>query len=104
MAVIRPVFDRPRDRGGVLPSRRRIGHHLLFADDDSIETVVRQLQQQRFDVEVQRTEDGRCSIVATHLMTPDSAVMEQVTEFFEDLASDHAGEYAGWIVLSTGRT
>jgi hypothetical protein len=42
--------------------------------------------------------------VATHLMTPDSAVMEQVTEFFEDLASDHAGEYAGWIVLSTGRT
>lgn len=37
-------------------------------------------------------------------MTPDSAVMEQVTEFFEDLAREHAGDYAGWIVLSEGRT
>jgi hypothetical protein len=103
MAVVRPVFDRPHDRGGVLPSRKRIGHHLLFANDDSIETVVRQLQRQRFDVEVRRNEDGRCTIVAGHLMTPDSAVMEQVTEFFEDLAREHAGEYAGWTVLSEVR-
>jgi hypothetical protein len=104
MAVVRPVFDRPHDRGGVSPARRRIGHHLLFASDDSIETVVRQLQRQRFDVEVWRNEDGRCTIVAAHLMTPESAVMELVTEFFEALARDHAGEYAGWIVSSESRT
>lgn len=103
MAVVRLVFDRPHDRGDVLPSRKRIGHHLLFATEDSIEAAVLQLQRQRFDVEVRRNEDGRCTIMAAHLITPASAVMEQVTEFFEDLAREHAGEYAGWSVLSEGR-
>jgi hypothetical protein len=101
MVVVRPVFDRVRDRGGVLPSRERVGH-LLFAAEASIETVVGQLQQQRFDVEVRGNEDGRRTVIAAHVMTPSSAAMEQVTEFFEDLAREHAGEYAGWFVLERG--
>ncbi len=103
MAVVRLVFDRPHDRGGdVLPSRKRIGHHLLFATEDSVETVVRRLRRQRFDVEVRRNEDGRCTITAVHSIAPTSAVMEQVTEFFEDFVREHAAEYGGWVVIAEG--
>jgi hypothetical protein len=101
MAVVRLVFDRQNDRDdGGLTSRKRIGHRLLFADNGPVETAARQLQRQRFDVEVRRYEDGRCTIVAAHAIAPTSAVMDQVTEFFEDLAQEHAAEYGGWVVLA----
>jgi hypothetical protein len=98
MAVVRLVFDRLDDRG--LASRKRIGHRLLFADEGPVETAARQLQRQRFDVEVRRNEHGRCTIVAAHAIAPTSVVMDQVTEFFEDLAQEHAAEYGGWVVLA----
>jgi hypothetical protein len=103
MAVVRLDFDRRHDRGyDALPSRKRVGHHLLFVVEDSIETVVRHLRRQRFDVEVRRDGDGRCTIAAVHSIVPTSAVMEQVTEFFEDIARDHSGEYVGWVVVAEG--
>jgi hypothetical protein len=100
MGVVRLVFDRSRDNGGALPSRSRIVHHLLFADEASVEKVTRQLQQHRFDVTTRRGDDGGCTVLATHHIAPTSAAMDQVAEFFEDLAREHGGAYDGWVVIA----
>jgi hypothetical protein len=101
MTVIRLVFDRSQDDGEP-PARQRIGHHLVFANENSIGTAVGQLRSQRFEVEVWR-KDSLCTIVAAQLIAPASVVMEQVTEFFEDFARDHSGEYRGWVVMTGDR-
>jgi hypothetical protein len=38
--------------------------------------------------------------LATHHIAPTSAAMDQVAEFFEDLAREHGGAYDGWVVIA----
>ena len=102
MGVVRVVFDRSRDGSGAVPPRSRIVHHLLFADEAPVEKATRQLRQHRFHVTTRRSDDGSCTVLATHRIAPTSAVMDQVAEFFEDLAREHCGAYDGWVVVADG--
>lgn len=96
MSIVRLAIDRLRSPGNVQASPERINHYLLFIDRPSAERAASRLRQRRFDVEMQSTGDGTCTILAGQSVIRTRATMEQITEFLEDVAADCGGEYDGW--------
>jgi len=95
MGIVRLIFDRLRDAGDA-PPPTLIKHYFLFADQPSADLAAQHLRQRRFDVELRKDEDGACTILAGHAVVLSTSAIEHVTEFLEDLAAEHGGEYDGW--------
>lgn len=90
------VLDQLRQAGADFDQPRHVLHYLYMPGEDAAGVAASFARNSDYETEVSQSSDQWLVLCQQHDVVIDPAMVRQSTDFFEQLADVHGGDYDGW--------